>query len=208
MSNLTAKLDEGINQVESFIGNIRDDLKRLDSTGSDQRNTIDAEIERKLTNVENLLTKMTNDVKNIRGGDKDFYEGEVKRLRTEHSQSLAELRQKRLALSNDPSLRQRDQLIGNSVRSKQVSENLDEAIRLGNETITTGNAAMSTLLDDGRRLENIDKNVDAVDAEAHEGSSRARGMLYRACLNGFIQWTIVFLLFIILLFSIWYKILR
>jgi len=202
MSSATAKLEDGISNAERQISSIKNNISRLNSTTPDQRASLDNELDRQIQSLETLLNKMSNDLRSV-SGNKDYYEGEIKSLRTQHSEAVAELRQKRLAISNDPNSRQEQQAMLNADRSKGVVNNLDEAIRLGNDTVTTGNAAMATLIDDRKRIENINKNVTAIGESADEGKSKADSIIMRACINGCIEWTIVFLLFLIILYLLY-----
>ena len=206
MSAATSKLDNALSEAENLLDQIRNDMSRLDSLGLEARRALDSEIDRKMSSFETLLNKMTTDLRGVtQQSSKSYYEGEIKNYRTEHSKAVEELRQKRLAAANDPRLRQEQQLMSNADRSKGINDNLDEAIRIGNDTLTTGHAAMATLSDDRRHLEHVDQNLDRIHMQAEQGQKTAGDMLRRACLNGVISWIIVILLVAIFIFSLWYR---
>lgn len=207
MSAATSKLDNALSEAEGLLDQIKSDMVRLDGQPLDKRRALDAEIERKISQLENLLNKMTSDLRQVtQQSSKSFYEGEIKNYRSEHSKVIEELRQKRRAAENDPTLRQQQQLANNYEKSNQVNDNLDEAIRLGNNTLSTGNTIMTTLVDDRKHLEHIDSNLDKIGAQADQGNKTTKDMLRRACCNGFIAWLIVILLAAIFIASLAYKI--
>lgn len=207
MSAATSKLDNALSEAEGLLDQIKSDMGRLDGQPLDKRRALDVEIERKISSLENLLNKMTADLRSVtQQSSKSFYEGEIKNYRAEHSKVIEELRQKRRAAENDPALRQQQQLANNYEKSNQINNNLDEAIRTGNNTLATGNTIMATLVDDRKHLEHIDSNLDKIDQQAEQGNKTTKDMLRRACCNGVIAWIIVILLAIIFFASLGYKI--
>ena len=205
MSGATAKLDNSLSDAENLLDQIRNDMSRLDSLGFEQRRALDSEIDRKMTQLETLLNRMTTDLRGVtQQSSKSYYEGEIKNFRTEHSKAVEELRQKRLAAANDPRLRQEQQLMSNADRSKGINDTLDETIRVANDTLTIGNSAMAVLHDDRQHLQHVDQNLDKIHMQAEQGQRTAKDMLRRACLNGVISWIIVILLLAIFIFSLWY----
>ena len=207
MSAATSKLDNSLSECEGLLDQIRNDMSRLDGLSFEQRRTLDSDIDRKLTNLNTLLNKMTQDLRGVQqASSKQYYDGEIKNYRQEHAKAIEELRQKRQAAANDPRLRQEQQLMGNAEKSKNINNQLDEAIRLGNNTNMVGAAAMETLSDDRKHLEHVDQNLDKIHAEAEKGQQTAGAMLKRNCLNGFISWIICVLLLAILIFSIVYRV--
>lgn len=208
MSNATAKLDDMITQAETAIDTIHNDIARLDGLPFEQRRNLDADIDRKIGNLEQILNKMTSDLRTIPSQSKEYYESEIKNYRSDLAKCQEEMRSKRLAAANDPNMRQQAQMQSNLERTQGINNQLDEAIRIGNATNTTAAAIQTTLVDDRRHLENIDSNLDHIENEAEVGESRAKAMIRRACINGFISWFIVVLLVALLGFSIWYNFIR
>jgi vesicle transport through interaction with t-SNAREs protein 1 len=199
------RLDSAIIDAESEITQLNNKLRTLDSMLPSQRQGLEADIEKSLADLDTRLNKMTNDLKAVQPNQRDYYRNEVEGLRTQYNQISNELRTKRQAAANNPNVRQAEQVYGNQKRSQAITDNLDEAIRVGNDTITTGNVTMATLIDDRQRLEHISSNLDVIDDEAATGLARARRMVRRACFNGFVAWIIVIVLLALMGAEIWWK---
>jgi vesicle transport through interaction with t-SNAREs protein 1 len=199
------RLDSAIIDAETEITQLNNKLRALDSMLPSQRQGLEADIEKSLADLDTRLNKMTNDLKAVQATQRDYYKNEVDGLRAQYSQISNELRAKRQAAANNPNVRQAEQVYGNQKRSQAITDNLDEAIRVGNDTITTGNVTMATLIDDRQRLEHISSNLDVIDDEAATGLQRARRMVRRACFNGFVAWIIVIVLLALMGAEIWWK---
>lgn len=206
MSAATHKLDTSLSDAEGLISSIEQSMARLDNLSFEERRTLDAEIDRKIANLESTINQMTAALRNIQqASTKEYYQDEIKALREQLAKINDELKSKRFAISNSPQARQEAQLMSNADRSKAVTNQLDEAIRLGNDTLTVGSSAMATLIDDRRLLEHVDVNIDNIKKEGEKGEKTAKSMLKRACFNGLIGWIICLLLAALLAFSLYWR---
>ena len=205
MSSVTLRLDDNLSRCEEYLDSINRDLTRYDNATVDQKNSLDQTIEKNLAELDSLINKMNNHLRSLSEGTKDYYNDEITNLRSLYSKAFTELRQKRQLYRNDAASRQSSQIASNNARSKDAVSKLDEAIREGNETNMIANETLSTLHDDRKTLENINRNLIDIDDEAENGQVRAKRMLKRAFLNGCIAWTIVVILVCLLGFSLVYK---
>jgi chromosome segregation ATPase len=205
MSGVSGRLESAFVDIETEIQKLNNNLRALDSRLPSQRQPLEAEIESALGALDTRLSKLDSETKSIPPKDRDYFKSEIQQYRRQCDQIANELRIKRQAAANNPNVRQGEQALANQKRSQGVTENLDEAIRIGNDTITTGNSTMTTLIEDRARLEHISTNLDLIDDEAATGAARAKAMLRRACFNGCIAWIIVVLLLALMGAEIWYK---
>jgi flagellar biosynthesis GTPase FlhF len=205
MSSPAERLETAFVDIETEIQKLNNHMRSLDGRLPSQRQPLEAEIESSLGALETRLNKLDSETRNVPVKDRDFFKGEISNFRQQCNQIANELRNKRQAAANNPNLRQGEQALRNQKRSQDVTENLDEAIRIGNDTITTGNVTMTTLLEDKQRLDHISENLDIIDGESGTGLARARAMAKRACFNGCIAWVIVVLLLALMGAEIWYK---
>jgi hypothetical protein len=205
MSSLTDRLDVTLTEAEQRIQQLNANVARLDSTLPAQRASIEADIERGLSELDSRLIRMSTDARTLPCSDREYYDGEIQGLRDRYGAISRELQAKRNAAGSSVASRQSEQALRNQQRAQSITENLDETIRLGNDSITTGNVAMATLLDDRTRLGNIGDNLTTIDGAAQDGLARARRMIIRACCNSFIAWIIVVILLGLLGVTIWLK---
>ena len=203
--SITEKLDNALIQVETLLSQADNDIHRLDQALPSQRLNFQNEIKSKLDEINSKIAKITNDSKSIPPTSRQYYTDEISSLSTRLNNLRSDLRRKETLASNDKSIKQANQLQTNINKQQGITENLDEAIRLGIDAVTTGNATMSTLHDDKIRLQHIDSNVVNIHQEAISGTERARRMVRRACFNNFIIWTVVVLLVALLGFSLYWK---
>ena len=202
------QIDDALTDAESLISEIQNDLVRLDGLGIEQRPGLESTIERKLSALDNSINKMGGSVNSLPADQRDYYNGEIGSIRSSYSKLLTELRQKRQALASNPAYKQNQQLQSNVQKSNQIIDNLDEAISVGNQTITTSNTIMGTLSEDRNMIENINNNLNEIDAQGKVGESRAKAMLKRAILNKVLAWVIVVILLALLGFTLYWKISR
>ncbi|KAK8893792.1 t-SNARE VTI1 [Tritrichomonas musculus] len=202
MSN---NLDDALMNSESFANNIRQDLDNLDSMPFDQKKSKITEIEKNLQQLDSKINKMNSDLKSLPPSEREYYESEIRNARSNHSKMVTELRQKNQAMLNDPVYKQNQQLLSNQKRADGLLDNLDEAIKIGNDSVITANNTMSILHEDRQRIQHIDENLMHVHMEAKKGESTAKRMLRRVCFNNFIIWLIVVLLVALLGFSLYWK---
>ena len=206
MSAITSKLDNALADVEDLIPEIESNIDRLDSPNLSDRNAIDLEIESALQQFEDLLNQMTKDVANVKQAEsKQYFEGEITEKRKIFSKLNEKLKQKRMAATNNPVARQKQQLESNANKSQNIVDTLDKTIQTANTTIDVGNAINAQLIDDRELLQRTDQRLDEIHNQGAQGERTAKNMLKRACLNGVISWTICFLLLIALIGSIIYK---
>ena len=205
MSNIAQRIDDNLENCEQLIDDITQDLSRLDNAPLDQRNRLEASIEKKLADIDSKINRMTADLRSVPESSHEYYEEEIRNIRTMHSKALSNLRQKRQANLNDAYSRQTSQIASNNARSKSAVSKLDEAIRDGNEINMIGNESLATLHEDRSTISDINQRLLEIDEEAEQGQSRAKRMLYRAYLNGCLAWTIVVILVFLLGFSLVYK---
>jgi uncharacterized protein YukE len=205
MSSAQSRLDDAIIEIEGHFTVIQRDLQRLDSQLAGFRQAAIGDLEKRLSDIDTRLTRMAGETRGLPRDTKDYYDDEIKSLRDHYVQFVQELQQKKNAIGSSAATRQADQLASNANRSRAITDKLDDAIRLGNDSITTGNVAMTTLLDDRRTLEHIGENLIGIDAQAESGYARAKQMLKRACCNKCLAWIIVVLLLGLLGGEIYYK---
>jgi DNA repair exonuclease SbcCD ATPase subunit len=204
MADLTRRLDDALLEAESRLQQMIADVQKLDTSIPSQRASLIADLEKRLSELDTRLNRMSSDVRNVPRDNRSYYEGEVSGLRSQYNQVMQDVQTKKNAGSS-PSQRLTDQAASNAKRSQGITENLDEAIRLGNDSITTGNLAMATLIDDRQALEHIGSNLEEIDMQAQDGTARAKRMLRRACCNQFLAWIIVVLLMALLGGVIYWK---
>lgn len=203
MSNVTQRLDDSLSQAETLFQEIGTSLRRLSSLGLEQSNNLKAEIERKLSDMDGRINKMSKDLRAVPENDRSYYENELHNLREQHSKCETELRNIHAAMQ--PYLRQNAQLTQNYEKSKTTTDNLDEAIRLGNETVTVGNATLTTLVEDRKHIEHIDNNLYEIHNQAKEGQLTANRMIRRVCFNKVFLGIIIIVLMALLGFSLYWK---
>jgi hypothetical protein len=206
MSSVSARLDKVLQDAETKIQQLRNQLSRFDSGSPTDRQAIEADIDRGLSQLEVAFSKATGSFNSLTAGDQGYYTSEIESARGQCMEIRAELQRKKQADVNNPRNRQQAQLTKNAQTSAQVTDTLDEAIRVGNDTITTGNVTMTTLLDDRDRLGNVQRNLGVIDDEAANGLARAQRMLRRALCNKWLAWLILFLLLALLGVEIWAKV--
>ena len=205
MSNIAQRIDDNLESCERLIDEITQDLSRLDNATLDQRNRLEAGIEKKLADIDSKIDRMTADLRSVPESSHEYYDEEIRNIRTMLSKAYAQLKQKRQANLNDGASRQSAQVASNNARSRDIVSKLDEAIRDGNETNMIGNETLVTLHEDRNTISDINSRLLEIDDEAEQGQSRAKRMLRRAFLNGCIAWTIVVILVFLLGFSLIYK---
>ena len=191
MSSVTQRLDQALIESETLIQKITDDLRKLDGLAKGQRAGLESEIRRRLETLDRQIVRMKDDCRSLPPAQKEYFESEIPQIERQYTQLLEELDRKRFA--NDGNSKQYDQLLSNRDRSQKVTDDLDEAIRYGNDTITTGNVTVSTLLEDRKRIENIDSNLYQVHRHAQDGQTRAKRMLRRMICNSVLAWGIALL---------------
>jgi uncharacterized phage infection (PIP) family protein YhgE len=197
MSDVTRRLDDGLLEAEGRLQQMHADLQKLGSAAPSHRASLIADLEKRLSELDTRLNRMSSDLRTVPQSNRSYYDGEVASLRSQYNQVLQEVQATKNAGSS-PSQRLTDQASTNAKRSQGITENLDEAIRLGNDSITTGNVVMATLLDDRQAIEHIGSNLEEIDMHATDGTARAKRMLRRACCNQFLAWIIVILLLALL----------
>jgi uncharacterized protein YydD (DUF2326 family) len=183
MSNVTVRLEKIMNDTESKIQQLRTKLNRLDSMAPAQRQATVTEIEKGLSDIEVDFGKVAQSLGTLTASNREYFNSEIERNRADCMEIRAQLQGKQQAAANNPTARQGEQVVRNAQRSGAITQDLDEAIRLGNDTITTGNATMTTLIDDRQRLTHIESNLEGIDDEVIEGRTRAKRMLRRALCN-------------------------
>lgn len=203
MSNVTQRLDDSLSQAETLFQDIGASIKRLNSLGVDQRSSLEGELDRKLSDMDSRINKMTKDMRSLPSNDREYYENEISSLRDQHSKCVNELRNLRAAAQ--PYMRQNAQLKSNYDRSQNTTNDLDEAIRLGNETVTVGNATITTLVEDRKHIEHIDNNLYEIHNQAIEGQNTATRMIRRVCFNKLFIGVIIIFLVALLGFSLYWK---
>jgi Skp family chaperone for outer membrane proteins len=202
------RLDEGLERIEAQMGRLQNQLRRLDGQIGDERRTLDTDIEREIADVTNQLNRLSGDIKSVGASDRDYYQQEITKHQTELGKASQELRQKRAAYANSPEARQAEQLQRNVQRSDGIVGNLDEAIRLGNDNVTTGQHTLGVLAEDRQIIEHVDENLMHVHMEAKEGQSRIGSMARRALMHKFISWIIVVILVALLGMSIYLRFIK
>jgi t-SNARE complex subunit (syntaxin) len=202
------RLDEGLSRIETQMGRLQNQLRRLDSQTGDDRRTLDTEIDREIADATNQLNRLSGDIKSVGASDRDYYQQEITKYQTDLGKVSQELRQKRQDYAYSPESRQAEQLQRNVQRSDGIVDNLDEAIRLGNDNVTTGQHTLGVLGEDRKMIEHIDENLMHVHMEAKEGQSRVGSMARRALMNKFLSWIIVVVLVALLGASIYLRFIK
>jgi hypothetical protein len=167
---------------------------------------MESDIDRGLSQLEENFSRATSSFGSLPQGDRGYYTSEIETYRGQCIEIRAELARKLQAGVANPHSRQAEQSARNAQTSAAITDNLDEAIRTGNDIITTGNVTMTTLIEDRDRLGNIQANLVAIDGEAAGGYERDRSMLRRAVCNKWLAWIILILLLGLLGVEIWYKV--
>ena len=203
--SITQKLDSSIINIETLLQQIRNDIDRFDSALPSQKDNFGKEIESKLVDCSNKIGKLNSESRSLNPSQRDYYIGEISSLKDQHNALLGELRKKRSIAMNDPAYKQGMQLEKNIQKAQDITSDLDEAIRIGNNTITTGQATMSLLQEDRNYINHIDENLMVVNQEAHTGVARAKRIVRAACYNNCLVWSIVVLLVALLGFSLYWK---
>ena len=170
-----------------------------------QKTNFQNEIRAQLNTIETKIARINTETRSLPPSNRDYYVNEAKTLSSQHQQYLSELRKKVTLGMNDQLGKQSLQLEKNIQKGQSINESLDEAIRLGNDSITTANATITTLQDDRKRINQINENIDNIDREANSGIAVAKRMVRRACFNNFLIWTIVVILVAFLGFSLYWK---
>ena len=140
--SITEKLDNALIQVETLLSQADNDIHRLDQALPSQRLNFQNEIKSKLDEINSKIAKITNDSKSIPPTSRQYYTDEISSLSTRLNNLRSDLRRKETLASNDKSIKQANQLQANINKQQGITENLDEAIRLGIVAVTTGNATM------------------------------------------------------------------
>lgn len=198
MSNISQRLDDMIIECETQIQKLQSDLQMLDSSLPSQRATFELEITRKLQSLESRISRMKEDARRLQPSQRDYFDGEIVSIERRYNEIQSELQKKTLANRNSPASRQNQQLLANRDKSQRVTDDLDEAIRRGNDIITTGNVTMTTLNEDRRKIENIDENLHKVHQQARDGQTRAKRMLRRVVCNACLAWIIAIMMLALL----------
>ena len=191
---LTQRLDEAVSNLQVTVQQITNDLQRFDATPIAERAPLDADLTRKLADLDNRLNKMSRDIKAVPTNSRDYFEGEYMELRNQYNQLVWEFQEKKSA--NAPGMT-REQFLARRQQAAAVSSDLDEALHLGHDVVSTQKATMGTLDEDRALLGNIDQNLVEIDGQAHEGQRRAKRMITRMLLNACVAWVIVVVLFLI-----------
>ena len=198
MSNITQRLDDWLIESDTQIQKLRNDLQKFDSMLPSERPSFDIDLTRRLESFESSLTRMKNECRKLQPAQRDYFEGEIASIESNYNEVVRELERKRLANRSGPASRQTEQLLANRDKSQRVTDDLDEAIRTGNDIITTGNVTMTTLGEDRRKIEHIDENLHRIDEQALDGQARAKRMLRRIVCNACLAWIIAIMLLAIL----------
>lgn len=191
---LTQRLDEAVSNLQAMVQQITNDIQRFDATPLAERAPLDADIKGKLTDLDNRLNKMSRDIKAVPTNSREYFESEYNDLRSQYNQLVWDFQEKKGA--NAPGM-SREQFLARRQQAAAVSSDLDEALHLGTDVVSTQNATMNTLGEDRRLLENVNINLDLIDGEAHEGHRRANRMISRMLLSACLAWTIVVVLLLI-----------
>lgn len=192
-------------EIEDIIRQVDHDVDVLDQCQPTERVNFQNEIQSKLNALETKINRMKNESRSLPPSKREFYTNEINSFSSQHSQITSEFKKKVNLAMNDPVYKQNAQIGENIVKNQGINERLDEAIRLGNDSITTGNATMTLLQDDRKHINHINENIDVINREAVSGMDRAKRMVRRACYNNCIIWSIVVLLVGLLGFSLYWK---
>lgn len=202
---MTNNLDNIIIEIEDLFQQVNHDLEVLDQCIPSERVNFQNEIQAKLNALETKIARLKNESRSLPPTKREYYTNEINSFQSQHTQISSEFKKQVTLAMNNPAGKQASQLEANIRKSQGINENLDEAIRLGNDAITTGNATLNILEDDRKRINHINENIDVIDREAVSGVDRAKRMVRRACFNNFIIWAIVILLVGLLGFSLYWK---
>lgn len=202
---MTNNLDNIIIEIEDLFQQVNHDLEVLDQCLPSERVNFQNEIQAKLNALETKIARLKNESRSLPPTKREYYTNEINSFQSQHTQISSEFKKQVTLAMNNPAGKQASQLEANIRKSQGINENLDEAIRLGNDAITTGNATLNILEDDRKRINHINENIDVIDREAVSGVDRAKRMVRRACFNNFIIWAIVILLVGLLGFSLYWK---
>jgi chromosome segregation ATPase len=181
------RLESAASKVDDHFQQLRTALQKLDSTPANERWTLDSQIDGKVNELNTLIGRMGNDVKGTTGGDRDYWDTEIRKYRDDLTDLNTELRQKRSAAQNQLS----DTRKSNDEQAQGAISSLDQAIATGRDTSATQDKILTTLADDREHLGNIQRNVEQVDMEADSANVRLKRMFYRAICHKVIVWIVV-----------------
>lgn len=193
MTSLTDRLDAAITSTQDYSQRIRADLDKLLTLPPKQGATSLTTIDRTIAEFDSRVQRLEDDVRNVRGDSKDYYLSEIRDLRTAHGDYLREAHQKRTTVNDNAQHAETAEKVDDTRRDIQ------QAIDQGNQANRVMGNSMDVLQKDREIIENIDRNLNAVDDEAVSGTVRAKRMIRRAIFHKFLSYIICFLLFFILI---------
>jgi hypothetical protein len=199
------RLEQGSVQFEEQIEKVRHPIRRFDGLSAENRPLIDEDLARSITDLDNQLNRMTVDLKGVAPSERDYSVGELASGRADLGQVYAELRQKRMAITNNPEHRRKEQWRRNVPKSDNVVGILEGAIRTDNDTLHTGERTRALLQDDRHHFGDIDEELLETHIRAREGQSRIKGMANRALMHKYLSWIIVVVLIILLGLSVYFR---
>ena len=191
---LTRKLDEVLKNLQTTVEQITSDQQKFDATPLNERSRQEAEIAKKLSDVDTRLNKMSADIRGLPTNSRDYFEGEYNDLRSQYNQLVWEFQEKKGA--NAPGM-SKQEFLAKRKQAAAISSDLDEALYMGRDVLTTQNATKETLNMDRHLLENINRNLDHINGQADEGQKRGKRMIRRMLFSACLAWTIVVILALI-----------
>lgn len=198
MANAAQRVDDGLAHCQSLAEQVRSDIAKMDSLLPSQRTALDAQMDKRMADFDVRLTAMFNLLRRVPANSKDYFQSELKSLRSLHSALATEIANKRAAAARDPGVRRNEADLAVARRAQGVSGDLDEAIRLGRQNARAQSTMMDTLLQDHGTLSEIEDNVGIIDNEARQGQATALRMQRRACVMSWLAWIVMLLLMAIL----------
>lgn len=193
------RVNQELDNLTAVIQNIEGKLQRLAGLAPQQRVLEDAEVERNINDLGERITALRTQLRSLPQHVRHAYEEEVNSLESQRTELVEELRRVRNSNKDDPEMRQFEQAQQNQAKADHVSDLLGEGLSIANDTNAVGEATMGILRTDREVLENINRNLDAIDENAEKGTSKAKRMFMRAVCNKILIWVIVAVLLVLLI---------
>jgi hypothetical protein len=170
--------ETGAQRVHDLISQIESNLAKVGSTPANERRSLNLQIDGQMNDLSTALTRMTNDLSKLGGGDRDRWQKNIVGYRETSSRLSISVRESR----------------SNAAVAGAAKGSLAAALRLNQDTSVINDNLLDRLADDRQHLENTHRNADGVNDEAQTASNRLKAMWWRAMLSKIFAWIVVVVL--------------
>jgi chromosome segregation ATPase len=181
-----SRLDNSAQRLDSLADSIENNLHQLASIPANQRWTLNGQIDGQLNDFRTILGKMKADARSLAPTEREIWNGNIADHEDTHARLSNAFRNSRSETENAIA----DTHEQNASKAGQVLGNISEAIAIGQDTNEKQEQTLVVLKDDRERLENVLRNLDAIETEADSANSRLRRMWWRGLLNKLLAWII------------------